>query len=458
MDFTLIDPLINSLPHLVILVDQNQRIVHANQSAILWGAQCDMSFTQYVPLIHQKSWELIWKDLIQMQSESFQCRLYLQTHPYRIQIHKYQTPKQTASLYHIQCFSELEMQWKRLLLSRTWCLKGLKHDLSNRIFLLSALPQLVDYSEPKDLLDDLTEDLPSTLEFFTHRLDLTFTENLNLNTSFGFSKEDQKKSLFQSLKEYGTRFTWVSGIPCQYTDQLIQTYLQSQTQIEDVYVHQQSLGIGWSLHHLALLMKNVQLNRSGLHSSSHYGTNELTEESQEDLNTYAPLIQNPPLPFTLHLGISSHLSLLPADEGLSHLTQTQKDPLNWIHDALLDLNRQILPQGSCVFLILGGGGIPWNNWYQAWMDAESAPEHNKRSKFNSQMSLGIGQDLSWKETAYFWIESWLNAAHMLQGGIISLSHLEACLPPSSLTDDQRQKLHSNGVVLYFPLSIIPSHS
>jgi hypothetical protein len=221
--------LINMLPHPVLIINQDQDIMGVNSKIQAGSLKLDTSLSQGFPLIYQNAWSTLWNKLSSTDSFAFSCQASFYGHIYRLFIqpfHKTSTDSSQCSFYCIHLFSQQDIRWKRLLLSRAWCLNGLKHDLSNRLFLLAALPQLVDYSEPAELLSDLTEDLPTTLEFFTHRLDLSFTENLNLNTSFGFSKEDQKKTLSRMLNELGTRFNWVSGRSIEINDTPLCTYLE----------------------------------------------------------------------------------------------------------------------------------------------------------------------------------------------------------------------------------------
>ena len=91
-----------------------------------------------------------------------------------------------------------------------------------------------------------------------------------------------------------------------------------------------------------------------------------------------------------------------------------------------------------------GGGIPWNQWQAGWKEFKD----QGNSLFDSQMSLGIPQDLSWQQQAYYWVETWINASLMLQGGVISIQQLKYLYSSTYLNS----QLDQNGIALYFPLS------
>ena len=442
--------LIINLPHPILIVDQDQRILLSNQKTQTWNLDLSLPLPQLFPLIYQSAWSVLWNQLHVGKPSISECKILIFNQLYRIVVQPYtgrldlessssqsQVESSSSSFYCIHFISKEENRWNRLLLSRTWCLKGLKHDFSNRIFLLSALPQLVDYSEPAELLNDLTEDLPSTLEFFTNRLDLSFTENLHLHTSFGFSKEDQKKSLSQSLSEFCTRFKWVSNRSIQVNDDGLNTYLATRSDLDEIYVHQRSLGLGWSLHLLALLFKQTQLNRSGL---AYERTHSEYCELDPDQLLYAPEQIQSPSDLTIYLDVAD-FSLNPP----SHRSDSSSD-YESIQMKTLDLDQKLLPHVSCLFILLQGGGIPWSQWQTGWQSFKD----QDHSLFDSQMSLGIARDLSWQQQAYHWIETWINASLMLQGGVISIQQLKTLHPSLDLHSFENQ----DGIVLYFPLSTL----
>ena len=87
------------------------------------------------------------------------------------------------------------------LFARISGLLGIKHDLANRLFLFKALPQLLEFSEPKELLEDIQSELPNLLDFFDHRLSEIWTESIPL-TNIRSSVEFQTalETLLQTMR------------------------------------------------------------------------------------------------------------------------------------------------------------------------------------------------------------------------------------------------------------------
>jgi hypothetical protein len=148
----------------------------------------------------------------------------------------------------------------------------------------------------------------------------------------------------------------------------------------------------------------------------------------------------------IHLGVT-HLSSDPSLKVLvSQETQKTIDNQKRIEEYDLDLDQNILPHTSCLFLLLQDGGLPWSQWQRGWKELKNQ-EH---STFDPTTSLGVKRDLSWQHHAYYWIETWINAASMLQGGVISVQHLKTLHP----SDPAHIDLNQDGIVLYFPLSTL----
>lgn len=125
------------------------------------------------------------------------------------------------------------------LLARTSGLLGIKHDLANRLFLFKALPQLLEFSAPKELLEDIQSELPNLLDFFDHRLSEIWTESMPLNHL-------RSSSEFQTAVE-----------SLLHTHQLSKYFtLQYSSDLQDIKFTRPCsfLGLEWSFRYLATLI------------------------------------------------------------------------------------------------------------------------------------------------------------------------------------------------------------
>lgn len=133
-----------------------------------------------------------------------------------------------------------ESIYREQLSARNTGLFGFKHDLTNRLFLFQALPQLLGFSEPTEVLDDVIAELPTLLSFFEHRLSETKIGNVPfepIRSSFDF--RDQVSALVH--------------------DQNLSKYLSfhCHAQLQDTHCSRSHhlLGLEWSLFYFALLAK-----------------------------------------------------------------------------------------------------------------------------------------------------------------------------------------------------------
>ena len=75
--------------------------------------------------------------------------------------------------------------YQERLAARNSGLLGFKHDLANQIFLFKALPELVEFSSPDELIEDLLVGIPPFLNFLERRLAPEWTEALLIKSTIG---------------------------------------------------------------------------------------------------------------------------------------------------------------------------------------------------------------------------------------------------------------------------------
>lgn len=83
-----------------------------------------------------------------------------------------------------------------LLAAKTSNFIGFQHDLANRLFLFKALPQLIEFSSPAELVADINTELPHLISFIEDRLSPEWTDSLKLQSI------DQPTALLDHLSQY----------------------------------------------------------------------------------------------------------------------------------------------------------------------------------------------------------------------------------------------------------------
>ena len=138
--------------------------------------------------------------------------------------------------------------YRQQLSARSTGLIGLKHDLANRLFLFKALPQLLEFSPPEELINDVVTEIPNLLSFIEARLSPTLIESLNTHELC--SPTELIDQLQDRVNQHPSIATYFKII----TDEHIHTDLNSSS--TPVSRRPQSLlGLEWSLSYLALLVK-----------------------------------------------------------------------------------------------------------------------------------------------------------------------------------------------------------
>ena len=234
----------------------------------------------------------------------------------------------------------------------------LKHDLANRLFLFKSLPQMAEFSEPQELLNDVLEELPNLVEFIETRL---ASRNME---SMPFSWLTSEQSLFNRFKELG-------GLPLLSTlfefeyPKAVETTQEFSPNVQGSF-----LGLEWSFLYLSSINKHLiktykitDVKRKPLHCSLSYytGFDELAQGTQ--LNDY---------------------DLIYGDCG--RLTPDRvRYCLKLSFEQSLELNlKQVL-----------------RDWYTF--------------KLDPNYSLGLKRHIEKEQAWTLWLNTWFNAAHLLKG-------------------------------------------
>lgn len=125
---------------------------------------------------------------------------------------------------------------------------GFKHDLANRLFLLKALPGLIGFSDPRELLDDVNQELPRLSAFLDDRLSPQWVDGVDLEYHvshaelYGAISDD----LFHRLKAMPTvTAAFAFELEAGLADTLTQQRMRNCS----------LLGVEWSITYLAKLIK-----------------------------------------------------------------------------------------------------------------------------------------------------------------------------------------------------------
>ena len=153
----------------------------------------------------------------------------------------------------------------------------LKHDLANRLFLFKSLPQMAEFSEPQELLNDVLEELPNLVEFLETRLASRHME------SMPFSWLTSEQSLFNRFKELGGLPLLSALFEFEYPTE-IETTQEFSPSLQGSF-----LGLEWSFlylssinKHLIKTYKTTDVKSKPLHCSlsSHKDFDELAQATQ----------------------------------------------------------------------------------------------------------------------------------------------------------------------------------
>ena len=369
----------------LFLMLRGGEVTWANVTATAQGISVGSTWSDLIEPEYRESWNLFWSDFCQSITSSSSASIELSLPssasqgtagwytlqmsvqssvktPLRATVSSERLESEEGKVEVLCVLSSLrERNWRRSLLSRALCFDGFKHDLSNRIFLLSALPQLAEFSPPKELLEDLSEDLPNTLDFFSHRLSVWLTDNLDT------AHPQIETPLLSGLNKAIEHLKKISYISWE-----IETDLDPVDPLmTDSYT---LIGLFWSLHHLALTLKRAK------------------RDVDRDEHPYTPLRVGSEDPILISL--SSHHPTLGVDGA-----------------------RQLMSQRRGVCLSLSGGGVPWRAWRSIWCTQTA---YGKRSEalFSTHSSLNVDVDRDDRASACLWMESWINAAHRAGGGLL----------------------------------------
>lgn len=254
--------------------------------------------------------------------------------------------------------SAQEVLWRRRLMSRDLGLTGLRHDLNNRLFMLRALPELSQFSEPEDLLQDLMDDLPLTLTFFAERFS---TEWLQSRLIHRIADDQEMVELSRLLFLVQQR-----GYPIQgaFGDQVIDPSSTTCEVLSPAFS-----GVLWSLCFLGAYLRPAQRQ-------------EWSSES-----TFAPQGEQISLQliFRKSVKISKSFSCC----------------------------GRAIPQIPLRTLTLMGAQIPWTIW-----GAECPAPCILSAQSTLDYSFGEPSFHAWKDFIIRWLETWITAANLLGGGVV----------------------------------------
>jgi hypothetical protein len=212
----------------------------------------------YLPLSYQdrfRSWlayTSIPNQVICSLSVEQEIWVQIQMEPISLNLLNHYEIDQKQQLKLLTISTIRESIYREQLSARNTGLFGFKHDLANRLFLFQALPELLEFSEPTEILNDVVAELPTLLHFFEHRLSETQIGNVPfapIRSSFDF--RDQMSALIH--------------------DHNLSKYLSfhSHAQLQETHSSRSHhlLGLEWSLRYFALLAKQkIFPHQSGHHA------------------------------------------------------------------------------------------------------------------------------------------------------------------------------------------------
>ncbi|MAD61429.1 MAG: hypothetical protein CMH49_07970 [Myxococcales bacterium] len=273
--------------------------------------------------------------------------------------------EQSEALYLLNLTRLDERLQRSLYQAQSTTRFGLKHDLANRLFLFKALPEMIDFTEPQELLDDLLTELPNLIGFLEGRLAPKYTESVSLSW---IKSEQGILEAFKGLEK-------LSSLASLFTFDLPQNLSVNQELSSSI--QHSFLGVEWSLLYLSSINKHLMTSSQGRRTS--------TKSIQCSLEPF----------------------------------NSSNDLRNLTH-----LNDKEMIQGDCGFLapnhiqycfkLSFGKEMELNleqvlsNWYRLSLDPNYA--------------LGIKRNLEKDQAWAIWLDTWRTAAHLLKGVVKILDH------------------------------------
>lgn len=258
-----------------------------------------------------------------------------------------------------------ETLWRRRLMSRELGLSGLHHDLNNRLFMLRALPELSQFSSADELMEDLLEELPMTLSFFTERLSAEWLQSKAIKALVDGDEVKALSQVLYRLQRSGDRVEgYVEGAPLAPSE--------ASSPLSPAFT-----GLLWSLTALCVQLRPTQ-----------------QLEWSAELDPLSPAPNASPLTLSLH----RPAALTP----------------QWTAGGRLAF------KGATRALTLSGGGVPWS----IWLSRCPQPQLGAPSRALSYTS-GEPPSEGWSTFVRRWLESWLNAADCL-GGVVMDARQVGC--------------------------------
>ena len=359
--------LLNTLlqQELVVIINHEYIIKDISALASQLGIEIDRSYTQSISDQAKQMYEAYLTTLINQSDDS--------THHVHQIKQSLQLGTQAPQFYwishyhedgHILCHLKplSHLIWQRRLLSKQLGLHGFKHDLSNRIFLLSALPQLAEFSDASELMQDLLVELPNTLQFFNQRLPAHLTESQSATTTINITQWIQTLGQWKDEIQKTFAVSFSLDIPNEMTHNIGNLPLKSKLYI----------GLYWSLHVLALMSKYVKHSQLTSHSS------------HPVYNIFA----------------SSDLTLTLAHKQLHHTDQ-------------LSYDQQLIIPGEYIQLTLCTESHSLPLLFEDYQQFEQ----KELALFLDEWTAGFAWQ-SLEQLNVLWYSTWVNAAQMLQ------AHLE----------------------------------
>ena len=273
--------------------------------------------------------------------------------------------EQSESLYILSLTRLDERLHRSLYQAQSTTRFGLKHDLANRLFLFKALPEMIEFTEPRELLDDLLTELPNLMRFLEGRLAPKYTESVSLSW---IKSEQGILETFKELEE-------MSALASLFTFDLPQN-LSVDQELSSSIQHS-FLGVEWSLLYLSSIHKHLMTSNQVQSASAKSIQCSLVRfNSSDELTNLTQL---------------SHKEMIKGDCGFLAPNQMQYClKLSFEKEIELDL-EQVL-----------------SDWYCLSLD----PNY----------SLGIKRNLEKDQAWAIWLDTWRTAAHLLKGIVKILDH------------------------------------
>ena len=263
---------------------------------------------------------------------------------------------------------ELTETLNRMRLSaRASNLLGFHHDLANRLFFFKALPDLIEFSEPQDLLGEVTEELPRLLTFLDARLSMDCIGAVEIN------RVRDDRALIESIHHLFTRLSEIEEIAALFT------FSQEEMRPNATHhLHGASMGrvhsllsLEWSLKFLAQLIKRGALKRDSsspikLTLSPTERTKIRTESSAERLHGVCGALLPDDIQLCLRLDLRAleDVSLAQGFERWhqrAHVARHRSDLSVQDPDALVSLSAWIESWVSASFGLMGAVYIVENS-------------------------------------------------------------------------------------------------